>query len=277
MPASAGRWPDPRPADRRCLRRGQSVARHLLAVRASGDLLRPCGCEASSGYNATRRAHRRAVVAAWHACPRHRLHRHRERHCISYRCAPSRPVRGVSDSDGSAHGCVGQGPALAAGRGRSEDDLRGGLCRDVRVDGRVDRAFDLRSGHPSGIARAVAACRWICSGDPGLAWTLSAFAIFGVDRKAERRWIRIGGSCILAGAVLQALVMRDAGLALVLPAVAVMDIGFGVSSSLMNRRVLGDLLAGQGDRQFRPDRVPPGRRRRRSGDRGRGDEPLGVQ
>ncbi|KMK64690.1 arabinose efflux permease family protein [Puniceibacterium sp. IMCC21224] len=73
------------------------------------------------------------------------------------------------------------------------------------------------------------------------AWTGSAFAVAGSDRSNERGWIRAGSACILVGAVLLALVMGQAHLALVLPSAAIMGVGFGLSSSLMNRRVLGGL------------------------------------
>ena len=74
-----------------------------------------------------------------------------------------------------------------------------------------------------------------------LAWTLAAFAVAGASSTEERRWIRFGGASILAGSVLLALVMRHANLAWVVAGAAVMGVGFGLSSSLMNRRVLAAL------------------------------------
>lgn len=74
-----------------------------------------------------------------------------------------------------------------------------------------------------------------------LAWTLAAFVVAGASRYGERRWIRIGAGCILAGAVLLAIVMRGSALGWVIAASAVMGVGSGFSSSLMNRRVLGVL------------------------------------
>lgn len=92
---------------------------------------------------------------------------------------------------------------------------------------------ELRGLSPLAAGYAVAAM--------ALAWTISAFAVSGTGKATERRWIRTGGTCVLVGAILQALVMREAHLALVLPSAAVMGVGFGLSSSLMNRRVLSVL------------------------------------
>jgi MFS family permease len=74
-----------------------------------------------------------------------------------------------------------------------------------------------------------------------LAWTACAFVVAGASEEGERRWIRIGGFCILAGLVLLALLMPRAPLGWIVLAAAIMGAGFGFSSSLMNRRVLGVL------------------------------------
>ncbi len=81
-------------------------------------------------------------------------------------------------------------------------------------------------------------------GAEALAWTLMAFVVAGVTTaRGERFWIRVGAGCILAGAVLLAVVMREAVIAWVVAGGALMGAGFGFSSSLMNRRVLGALSA----------------------------------
>ncbi|AKT40337.1 MFS transporter [Chondromyces crocatus] len=71
-----------------------------------------------------------------------------------------------------------------------------------------------------------------------MAWTLAAFAAAGASGRAADRWIRLGVSCVLAGPVLLAIVMRDASVPWVVAAAAIMGAGFGFSSALMNRRVL---------------------------------------
>ena len=78
-------------------------------------------------------------------------------------------------------------------------------------------------------------------GAHALAWTVAAFAIASVPPAAEARCIRRGAVCILAGLVGLAIVMRAAELIWVVAAAAVMGAGFGLSSSLMNRRVLAVL------------------------------------
>lgn len=78
-------------------------------------------------------------------------------------------------------------------------------------------------------------------GVEALAWTLAAFAISGVKPRQEGFFIRLGGISILVGTVLLALFMPGARLAPVLVAAAIMGAGFGLSSSLMSRRVLAAL------------------------------------
>ncbi|MBI1361721.1 MAG: MFS transporter [Alphaproteobacteria bacterium] len=76
-------------------------------------------------------------------------------------------------------------------------------------------------------------------GSEALAWTLMAFVVAGVTTPdGERFWIRTGAGCILAGAVLLAVVMRQATIVWVVAGGGLMGAGFGFSSSLMNRRVL---------------------------------------
>lgn len=75
-----------------------------------------------------------------------------------------------------------------------------------------------------------------------MAWTLAAFAVAGVRNAAgERRCIRTGAALIGLGVVLLMLTLRGSPLALVVLSAAVMGTGFGLSSSLMNRRLLGML------------------------------------
>lgn len=80
-----------------------------------------------------------------------------------------------------------------------------------------------------------------------MAWTLAAFAVAGVDGgAAERRCIRAGGALIATGVLLLMLTLPSAPLAAVVLSAAVMGVGFGISSSLMNRRILG--MLGDDDR-----------------------------
>lgn len=77
-------------------------------------------------------------------------------------------------------------------------------------------------------------------------WTACAFWVAGTPPGGGRGWIRAGGILVLSGLVLLAAFTSNAPLPLFLLAAAVMGAGFGLSSSLMNRRVLGVL--GEGDR-----------------------------
>lgn len=75
-----------------------------------------------------------------------------------------------------------------------------------------------------------------------MAWTLAAFAVSGVDGGApERRCIRTGGILISSGVLGLMLALPGAPLPAVILAAAVTGVGFGMSSSLMNRRILGKL------------------------------------
>lgn len=71
-----------------------------------------------------------------------------------------------------------------------------------------------------------------------MGWTVAAFAVSGASPQAADRWVRVGALCILAGAILFALVMRHQPVAVVVVVAVVMGMGFGLSSALMNRRVL---------------------------------------
>jgi MFS family permease len=74
-----------------------------------------------------------------------------------------------------------------------------------------------------------------------LSWTLAAFVVAGATGTGELRWLLRGAVCILAGAVLLVLVMRDAPLGWVVAASLLMGAGCGFSSSLLNRRLIGTL------------------------------------
>ena len=74
-----------------------------------------------------------------------------------------------------------------------------------------------------------------------MAWTVAAIYVAGSRPGAANRWIRIGSLCVLAGPVLLALTMRDGPVALIIASAVTMGAGFGLSSALMNRRVLASL------------------------------------
>jgi len=78
-------------------------------------------------------------------------------------------------------------------------------------------------------------------GVQALAWTVAAFAVASASLSRARLWIRLGSACIAVGVVLLALVMRGADLAWVVAAAAVVGAGFGLSSSLLNQRVMAAL------------------------------------
>lgn len=79
-------------------------------------------------------------------------------------------------------------------------------------------------------------------GVQALSWTLAAFVVAGVSGGLpEQRWIRRGAACILIGVALLALLMQSAPIGFVVAAAATVGAGFGFSSSLMNRRILGVL------------------------------------
>ncbi|PWJ84747.1 MFS transporter [Pseudaminobacter salicylatoxidans] len=77
-------------------------------------------------------------------------------------------------------------------------------------------------------------------GIQALSWTLAAFTVAGISGGiGEQRAIRRGAICILLGVAMLALFMHSAPLAFVIAAAATVGAGFGFSSSLMNRRLLG--------------------------------------
>jgi MFS family permease len=75
-----------------------------------------------------------------------------------------------------------------------------------------------------------------------LAWTLSSFMVVNASEAAQLRWIRLGASCVLASVLALMVVMRQLHLGTILVAVCLMGVGFGVSVSLINRRIIGALL-----------------------------------
>ena len=78
-------------------------------------------------------------------------------------------------------------------------------------------------------------------GAEALAWTLSAIAVAGTRGAGETAWIRRGAFCIALGVILLALTMRSAPLPLIFASAAVMGMGFGLSTALSARRILGVL------------------------------------
>lgn len=78
-------------------------------------------------------------------------------------------------------------------------------------------------------------------GAEALAWTLAGIAVAGATGAWERRWVRIGAVCVAVGAAMLALTMRQAPLVWVVAGAAVMGAGLGLSSALMNRRVIAAL------------------------------------
>ena len=74
-----------------------------------------------------------------------------------------------------------------------------------------------------------------------MAWTIAALYVAGTAPETANRWIRAGAACVLAGPILLALTMRDGPIILIILAAATMGAGYGLSSALMNRRVLASL------------------------------------
>jgi MFS family permease len=72
-------------------------------------------------------------------------------------------------------------------------------------------------------------------------WTLMAIVVAGATEKTEPMWIRLGAFCIVAGIVLLCIFMPMANLIGVIAGAGVMGAGFGLSSSLMSRRVISVL------------------------------------
>ncbi|KAB0679832.1 MFS transporter [Aureimonas leprariae] len=77
-------------------------------------------------------------------------------------------------------------------------------------------------------------------GAEALAWTLAAFLVAGVSGgRGERLCIRGGACCVLLGVAMLLLFLKAAALPLVVLAASVMGAGFGLSSALTSRRVIG--------------------------------------
>lgn len=74
-----------------------------------------------------------------------------------------------------------------------------------------------------------------------MGWTVAAFVVSSATPRTADRWIRFGALCILLGAVLLTVVMRQSPVPFIVAAAVVMGLGFGFSSALMNRRVLAAL------------------------------------
>jgi MFS family permease len=76
-----------------------------------------------------------------------------------------------------------------------------------------------------------------------LAWTLAAFAVANVRDGRERIPVVLGAAMIAGGVALQALVVPALSLLAIVGAGVVMGLGFGLSSSLINRRAIIHLTA----------------------------------
>lgn len=76
-----------------------------------------------------------------------------------------------------------------------------------------------------------------------LAWTLAAFAVSNVRDGHERIPVIAGAAMIAGGVALQALVVPSMALFAIVGAGVVMGLGFGLSSSLINRRAIIHLTA----------------------------------
>lgn len=74
-----------------------------------------------------------------------------------------------------------------------------------------------------------------------LAWTTAGIAVAGATGAWPDRWVRVGALCVLAGAVLLALTMRNGSLAWIIAGAALLGAGLGFSSAFMNRRVIAVL------------------------------------
>ena len=74
-------------------------------------------------------------------------------------------------------------------------------------------------------------------------WTLSAMLVAGTGARGEGLVIRLGAGAILLGSVILALVMHEAELVRVILGASVLGLGFGLSSAMMNRRLLAVLPA----------------------------------
>lgn len=71
-----------------------------------------------------------------------------------------------------------------------------------------------------------------------LSWTLSSFVVVSASEASQRRWIRVGAIFIFASLLLLMVVMAHGALTAIVASVALMGVGFGLSVSLINRRVI---------------------------------------
>lgn len=76
-----------------------------------------------------------------------------------------------------------------------------------------------------------------------LAWTLAAFTVASVRDGRERIPVVLGAAMIAGGVALQAVVVPALSLMAIVGAGVVMGLGFGLSSSLINRRAIIHLTA----------------------------------
>src|SRR5690606_8769423 len=76
-----------------------------------------------------------------------------------------------------------------------------------------------------------------------LAWTLAAFAVANVRDGHERVPVILGAAMVAGGVALQALAVPALALPAIVGAGVVMGLGFGLSSSLINRRAIIHLTA----------------------------------
>lgn len=74
-----------------------------------------------------------------------------------------------------------------------------------------------------------------------LAWTTAGIAVAGATGPWPDRWVRLGALCVLGGALLLAVTMRNGSLVWIVGGASLMGAGLGLSSAFMNRRVIAVL------------------------------------
>ena len=74
-----------------------------------------------------------------------------------------------------------------------------------------------------------------------MAWSASAMWVAGRPRSAMNTWIRTGSLLILAGPILLAITMPMGPLPAIMASAATMGAGFGLSSALINQRIIVSL------------------------------------
>jgi MFS family permease len=77
------------------------------------------------------------------------------------------------------------------------------------------------------------------AGLEALGWTVAALAVAGSAERRHGLIIRLGAACVVGSLALLAVVMRLGPLWVILLAAAVLGAGFGLTSGLTSRRVLG--------------------------------------